>query len=174
MSGPPTQLTTSSFWLHLPGDASYVFGAPANSTTESLQKFDMKSMNWQTIPLVGTMPAKPGIAAINQDTAYVFEQQLYAFDVRTNQWSAANGSFTDARTDANMWITKTQAKLLLFGGKIGAQILSDTWIYDFDKNEWTHETDSGPSQRWAGLPLGISTLILHLGPADLAVFANGS
>lgn len=136
----------TSYWVHLPGNAAYVYGPG------TLEKFDIQSTTWSVISGSSTGPAPPtgGIATIglNQDVAYVFERQLYTFDVTANRWALVNSTFPDSRTDASMWVAPDQDKLLIFGGKIGAEVLGDTWVYRFNDDMWVRDSDQSPSQRW--------------------------
>ena len=134
-----------SWWMHLPGDTAYVFGGGS-----WLQRMDLKTATWSPVTTTGTPPVNAGVAAIglNQDTAYVFESKLYSFDVAAASWVLLNASFPDARTDASLWVAPQQDRLVLFGGRIGGEVMGDTWAYSFESNMWARDSSQGPSQRW--------------------------
>lgn len=91
---------------------------------------------------------------------------------------AAAGPLPPARRDAALVYDASRSRLLLFGGRQGANALNDTWAFDLETNTWTEIVLPGaprPPARYsmvAGLDATRNQLVITTGEARPGAFFN--
>jgi len=138
-------------WMHLRADTAYIYGSSNSSNAVEMYSFNVETKVLDLVDDIGNAkPKLDGLVAFGEDEGivYVFQDRLYTFDLATSQWHS-NTTFTDMRQDAALWVGPDQARLLLFGGKIGADVLADPREYVMETKEWRpYSKGGGPSPRW--------------------------
>jgi hypothetical protein len=130
-----------SAWYYLPTETLYVYAPPRLTAFANGQ--------WTAQAFSGDSPALPGRATVIGDSAFVFERDLYCFDVAASTWTHVNAStFPDGRADVATLIDQRTNTVAIFGGRIGAEIFGDTWTWDDEKSQWMRLSSNGPAPRW--------------------------
>jgi len=136
-------------WAHLPSDSAYIY----DTETTALYRFNVETYQSEQLETFNLRPGIGSMAALgyNENTVYVFNQNLFTLDLNTLTW-CQDTNYTDKRENANMWLSPSQEKLLLFGGKIGAEVLSNPMQYTLESQTWgVFSRGGGPNARWGAM-----------------------
>lgn len=161
-TGPPAGVDTDTAvtWLHLPTSTAYLFGTANQTGTPILQAFNLEAESWQVVTTGGVSPPSlnvaSGAAALgsNQDTVYMFSDSLFTYDIPSAMWAKSNFSYTSAREDTALWLGEKLQHLVLFGGRIGSEVIADQIIFHLEEDERSVEQTAsgsgggGPSERY--------------------------
>lgn len=152
----PTANPPSLYWAGLTYDAhdGYVvyFGGASNPTPTN-STWSYYNGNWTLVHPKTSPTARQGMGMAyspKTQTVILFGGQNSASRLLNDTWSYQNGSWTNitssagpappARWQTNLIYDPAANGLLLFGGRIGSQGLSDTWL--FSGGRWSNVTGS--------------------------------
>jgi hypothetical protein len=165
----PSARAFAATWSHKTTNTLYLYGgiASVNGTAlDDLWAFNVASKAWTRVDYAGDGPGPRARASAvlgdSEDTVYFFGGtatengpaigRMRQLDITTMTWSQSpidGGIGPEARTDHLMWMSPTQDVIKVFGGRAGAKIHSDWWMYSHDQERWTRSDKSGgPSGRW--------------------------
>lgn len=157
----PGPIYGSAFWTHTSTNTLYLYGG---SNSSKLWSYNIKSNQWKQIHYGGDSPGPridaSAVIGHNQNIVYLFGGSIVEngpsigrmrqLDLTTMTWSITplkNRVGPSARSQHLMWMTPTQDRIVIFGGKTGVKILNDQWYYNREIQEW-HQDEQGPSARY--------------------------
>jgi hypothetical protein len=86
---------------------------------------------------------------------FVFRNETWAYDFKTNTWTNLQPKVSPAGRDFfQITYDATADRVLVFGGAANTED-SQLWVYDYNANTWTPQTVKGPD---SSLPMGISPM----------------
>lgn len=131
-----------SFWFYPPTETMYLYDGIR------IQILKPGADVWDNLPITGQKPAIMGPTRLIGNTVFLYARELYQYDVSTSVWSIANASvFHDIRSEVAMLIDSRTDSPAIFGGRVGAEIFSDTWIWQ-NNEKWVQLFSAGPPARW--------------------------
>lgn len=165
----PGPLYASMYWVHKPSNQLYLYGGVSSMSNQTysdlLWSYNINSNQWRQVTYAGSGPGPlaHGAAVLgnSEDTVYLFggetsndrlNDKLYQLDLSTMTWSTSPVSGTSGpsgRKDIVMWMSPTQEKVSVFGGRAGSEVFGEWWIYDHVLQQWYMDDGSGgPNARW--------------------------
>jgi N-acetylneuraminic acid mutarotase len=136
------------------------FGSDGHETDDTW-KFDLETREWSDLAPATTPLARYGHVMIYDESREQIimtcgntatqghQQDTWAFNTTSNTWTelATNGNPDRLKWPSMTYDTVNQ-KAILFGGQIGDNPVSSTWIYDGSANSWQRRyPDSPPGPR---------------------------